>query len=264
MRPPEKDPVESALSLILDALASALIPLDITPARLALIARTSFVKIGAQHARMRSSGRPHLAKIAALTGLTRAEVKRIVSTGYRSSSPGSDDLPRALRVLAGWQTSATYLVRGKPRVLKLTGRAPSFDSLCKAFSGDIPRKVILDELVRQRRISFKRDRKWVSIPSKQSRESSIQREQVALAFAATLLSEALRHDAVIVRRRQKIVATRDLPDNYVEGAVADRLTELLDQMPNLFSGNGRPTRHILNAFTLVVRAPVHMSKRRGR
>ena len=91
MRSPEKDPVEGALTLILDALATALIPLEITPARLSLIARSSFVKIGAQHARMRSSGRPHLAKIAALTGLTRAEVKRIVSTDYCFSSPSADD-----------------------------------------------------------------------------------------------------------------------------------------------------------------------------
>ena len=165
----------------------------------------------------------------------------------------------------GWQTSAAYSVRGKPRVLRLTGRSPSFDSLCKAFSGDIPRKVILDELKRQRRISIKGGGKWVSIAHTPSRESAAtQREQGALIFAAAMLAEALRHDAVVVRRRQRIVATRDFPDTYVEGAVADRLSELLDQMPHLFAGKGRPSRHILNAFTLVVRTPAHSKKRQAR
>jgi hypothetical protein len=263
MSSPKQDPIESALSLILDSLAAALIPLGITPAQLAQIARTSFVKVGARHARMRSSGRPHLAKIAALTGLTRAEVKKIVSAGYRRKNDVTEDAPRASRVLHGWMKSPHYLVRGKPRALPIVGKPPSFDSLCKEFSGDIPRKVILDELQRQRSIVFSRSKQWVSVSPKSKRDSRAPREQAALSFAAALMSEALRVDAVVLKRRQRIVTTRDLPDSYVEGAVADRLSELLDQMPNLFATTGRPSRHILNAYTLIVRPPP-ANRHRGR
>ena len=65
MTPSNDDPAQVALVALLDALASVLIHLEITPARLAQIARTSFVKVGSSQARMRTSGRPHLAKIAA-------------------------------------------------------------------------------------------------------------------------------------------------------------------------------------------------------
>jgi hypothetical protein len=263
MSPQRKDPVESALTLILDALASTLIPLDITPGRLSEIARKSFVRVGAQHARMRSSDRPHFAKIAALTGLSRAEVKRIVSADNRGARQLSDDLPRSLRVINGWTTSTEYLSRGKPRTLPIEGHAPSFDSLCKTFSGDIPRKVILDDLLRRQRISLDRRRKRVSLIAIEKRSNRQTREHSALAFAAAVMAEALRPDAVVLRRRQKIVTTRELPDGYVETAVAGRLSELLDQMPHLFASKGGRGRHALNAYTLVVRTPAQTTKRRG-
>jgi len=76
--------IERALSQLLDALAEILIPLEVTPARLAQVARSSFVKVSAKEAKMRSSGRPHLAKIAARTGLSRAEVKKIVVANFRT------------------------------------------------------------------------------------------------------------------------------------------------------------------------------------
>src|SRR5678816_105399 len=131
MRRAQGHSADADLARIFDALARVLIPLDVTPSRLAQIARVSFVKAGATQARMKSSGRPHLAKIAALTGLTRSEVKRLVASGYRSDASKSENLPRALRVLDAWRNSASYNLRGKPRQLRIRGRPPSFDSLCK-------------------------------------------------------------------------------------------------------------------------------------
>src|SRR5688572_22472936 len=121
MTPSNADPAQVALVALLDALASVLINLEITPARLAQIARTSFVKIGSSHARLRTSGRPHLAKIAALTGLTRHEVKKIVSADFDASRTDPECLPRALRVLGGWRNSGIYSRGGKPKKLRLIG-----------------------------------------------------------------------------------------------------------------------------------------------
>src|SRR3982751_2450427 len=90
--------VNIALAALLDALALVLLPLDVTPAHVAQIARASFVKAGASRAKMKSSGRPHLAKIAALTGLTRSEVKRLVASNYKLARPDAESSPRALRV----------------------------------------------------------------------------------------------------------------------------------------------------------------------
>src|SRR5262245_28007072 len=149
-----EDPAELALVELLDALAGVLIQLGITPTRLAQLARASFVRIGAKQARTRTSGRPHLAKIAALTGLSRVEVKRIVAANFAAVDSDLESLPRTERVLFGWRNSTVYMNRRKPRKLRITGRSPSFYTLCKAFSGDIPHTVILRELERQHRISI--------------------------------------------------------------------------------------------------------------
>jgi hypothetical protein len=246
-------PAEGALAALLDALASILIALDITPTRLAQIARASFVKEAANQARTRTSGRPHLAKIAALTGLSRVEVKRIVAANFSVGDVDPESSPRALRVLSGWRTSRVYTTRGKPKKLPVTGGSPSFYSLCKAFSGDIPHTVILDELQRQRRVMLTKDGAWVSIARRQNERKRTRSEQDSLVFAASFLNDALRPGARIVKRKEQISASRNISDAYVENAVAGRVTELLDQMPDLFGGRTRAKQNKLNVYALVAR-----------
>ena len=254
MTPSQVDPAEVALVALLDALASVLIQLEITPARVAQLLRTSFVKAGANSARKRTSDRPHLARIAALTGLSRVEVKRIVATNFSTERIDSEAFPRALRVLRGWQTSSVYSNRGKSRRLRIAGKTPSFFTLCKAFSGDIPHTVILDELERKRRVVISRDRSTVSIARPQKSASRNRQEHDALLFVAAFLSDALRPGAGLVRRKEKIAASRNVPNAYIENAVVGRVTELLDQMPNLFQGNHGPKHQILNVYALVTRS----------
>ena len=254
MTPSNDDSAQVALVALLDALASVLIHLEITPARLAQIARTSFVKAGSSQARMRTSGRPHLARIAALTGLTRLEVKKIVSSGFDAGLSDLESLPRALRVLGGWRNSTIYSRHGKPRKLRITGSSPSFYSLCKAFSGDIPHKVILDELVRQHRVVFTNDRRWVSIARPSRGQTKHRQEREALVFAAMFLTDALHPDTAVVRRRERIAATVNVSNAYVENAVAGRVTELLDQMPQVFGGGRGRKRETLNLYALLARS----------
>jgi hypothetical protein len=245
---------EADLVKLFDALAPILIPLDITPSRLAQIARASFVKASARQAQMKSSGRPHLARIAALTGLSRVEVKRVVASGYKSDSSNSENLPRALRVLNAWRSAAAYTSRGKPRQLRIAGKEPSFDSLCRAHSGDIPYTVILDELERRQCVVVSRRNNEVSITKSQKRINQTLREHTALAFASAFLQDALQEKLVLVRRKQKITSSSDLSDTYVETAIASRLTDLLDQLPELFANRKTPKRNVVNVFTLVSRS----------
>lgn len=239
------------LAALFDALAPVLIPLDVTPARVAQIARVSFVKACAKQARVKSSGRPHLARIASITGLSRAEVKRLISRPSTEDSANIELLPRALRVLHGWHTTRGYARSSVPRQLRIVGPAPSFESLCKLHSGDIPHTVILDELIRRGRVVVKRNPNRVVLVSKIGRQSSHSWENASLAFAASLIRDALSKDAVLVKRMDKVSTARDFPDSYVESAISGRLTELLNQLPGLFARRQKPNRHILNVFTLV-------------
>jgi hypothetical protein len=246
--------VDAELAALLDALAIVLIPLDITPSRLAQIARTSFVKVSARQAQMKSSGRPHLARIAAVTGLTRSEVKRLVASDYKIESPNSENFPRSLRVLHAWRTSNTYSIKGKPRQLRILGQPPSFESLCKAHSGDIPYTVILDDLERRNCVVASRKQNRIAIANPKRKSEHASREHTALTFASAFLREALQQDLVLVRRRERIASSSNLSDAYVETAIASRLTDLLDQLPELFVKRKAKKRNIVNVFTLVSRS----------
>lgn len=244
---------DANLAKLFDALAPVLIPLDITPSRLAQIARASFVKAGAKQAQMKSSGRPHLARIAALTGLSRLEVKRLVASGYKSDASQLENLPRALKVLNAWRNVGAYVSGGKPRQLNIVGRSPSFDSLCKAHSGDIPYTVIMDELERRRCVVVSRRKNRISIAKLKRGVGSSSQEMAALTFATAFLQDALQQKLVLVMRKQKIASSTHLSDAYVENAIASRLTDLLDQLPELFANRKSPKRNIVNVFTLVSR-----------
>src|SRR5690349_5569644 len=219
MRRAQGHTADADLARLFDALARVLIPLDVTPSRLAQIARVSFVKASATQAQMKGNGRPHLAKIAALTGLTRSEVKRLVASGFRSDVSRMDYLPRALRVLEAWQISSPYASGGKPRQLRILGRPPSFSSLCKAHSGDIPYTVIMDELERRQRVVVSRRSNKIAVAKRKRGTRSATREHAALSFAAAFLQDALKENLVIVRRKQRITSSSNLSDAYVENAI---------------------------------------------
>ena len=94
---------------------------------------------------------------------------------------------------------------------------------------------------------------WVSLTDQRGKWKRNRQEQEALTFAASFLRDALRPSARLVRRKQRISAAKDVSDAYIENAVAGRVTELLDQMPELFRGNKGSTRDIVNVYALVAR-----------
>ncbi len=245
--------VENALAALLDALAVALIPLDVTPARLEQIARASFVKAAALSAKRLSSGRLHFARIAALTSLSRAEVKRIVEANFDYNQPDVDYLPRALRVLSGWQNSKAYSSRGRPRTLVIAGRAPSFESLCRDYSRDIPPRVILSELERATYVVVNQAKTRVKVSREPRLRIRASQGVAALAFAATFLAEALQEDRVLVRKKQRAYVSASANGVYAERAIAGRVTELLDQIPNMFPSSNERRKGVVDVFALVSR-----------
>jgi hypothetical protein len=249
------DPAEGALGALLDVLASLLLALDITPLRLAQIARASFVKAGALSARKRKSGRPHLARIAALTGLSRAEVKRIVSANFGIGELEPEHSPRSLRVLNAWR-NATHRGRNKlPSELKIVGTAPSFQALCKQHSGDIPYRVILDELVQRGCAHLIPTRKSVGISKKRVKRPGRQRDLNSLLFAAALLADLAESDRVLVRRKETVFMPDGISTAYVEGATAGKVDSLLDHLPTTFASKHRSGRKraAVNVYALVAR-----------
>ena len=89
-------------------------------------------------------------RIAVITGLTRKEVTRIFRLSFPGDQKAAERYNRASRVVSGWRRDGDFLdSEGTPAVLALSGRARTFQELVKRYSGDMPYRAVLDELVEQ-------------------------------------------------------------------------------------------------------------------
>ena len=90
-----------------------------------------------------------VSRIAILTGLTRKEVQTLLAKpGQNDKNDIGDEYNRAARVIAGWLRDPKFSDgHGHPAPLPLNGKRGSFGALVKAYSGDIPVRAMLDELL---------------------------------------------------------------------------------------------------------------------
>jgi hypothetical protein len=137
----------------------------------------------------------------------------------------------------------------------VTGPFPSFETLCRDYSGDIPYRVILTELERRRSVKLTEKRTKVSIEDRKFRRAH-PAELSNLIFAASIIAELSQSERILVRRKENIRAASAIQDSYVENAIACRVTELLDNLPQLFVGqkDARQNKNRVNIYTLVSKA----------
>jgi len=137
----------TALLPLLDSLADLLLATGMTPAEFNRLAKTSFVSAATRSSRLRN-GRVNASRVAALTGLTRAEIREILSSNKGSAIPPAITSP-VLRVLEGWSSDPEFASEsGRPRALPPRGWSQSFAELVRRYSGDIPAKAMQSELQR--------------------------------------------------------------------------------------------------------------------
>jgi hypothetical protein len=95
-----------------------------------------------------NSRKPSISRTSVLTGLSRKEVKRVKEMPPPADTEFAEQYNRAVRVIAAWRRERDFTDRrGKPMILPLTGEGRTFEGLVKQFSGDLPFRAILDELV---------------------------------------------------------------------------------------------------------------------
>lgn len=98
--------------------------------------------------------KPSVSRASILSGLTRKEVQRLVAEAEQAGSAREPTTAperhnRAGRVLAAWAREGDFTdAAGRPRTLPLQEGPASFAELVRRFSGDMPVRAVLDELVR--------------------------------------------------------------------------------------------------------------------
>lgn len=96
-------------------------------------------------------------RIAVLTGLTRKEVGQLRKLDAPQATDAAMRYNRASRVVAGWLRDERFLREGEPARLPLEGDDASFGTLVKEYSGDVPTRAMLDELVRTNTVAVEDD-----------------------------------------------------------------------------------------------------------
>jgi len=115
------------------------------------IAKRAYVEVAANEFHIPGK-KQSVSRVALLSGLTRKEVQRLLETPAANDSDAGERYNRAARVVAGWVRDPEFSdASGNPRVLPLQDGAQgegSFAEIVRRFSGDIPFRAVLDELLR--------------------------------------------------------------------------------------------------------------------
>ena len=147
-----------------------LLPRGITPRRFNELARYAFVRAATKRSRFRN-GRVNYSRVAAQTGLSRADVKRLLASdvldAFRSAHAPTE------RVINGWRTDRVFADKfGRPRRLRITGSRTSFASLVRKYGGDVTHRAVLDELRRTGAVKDNGQTVWLhASPSLRRRNS---------------------------------------------------------------------------------------------
>lgn len=87
-------------------------------------------------------------RVSVITGLSRREVMRVRQLPRPDVTASTERHNRAARVIAAWRRESDFHdPAGKPAALPMGGRGATFSELVKRYSGNVPPRAILDELI---------------------------------------------------------------------------------------------------------------------
>lgn len=93
--------------------------------------------------------KPTTSRVAVLTGLTRKEIQKLGESETASDAEALERYNRAARVVSGWVRDKDFCdTGGEPLALPQEGPEISFTEIVRRYSGDMPPRAVLDELLR--------------------------------------------------------------------------------------------------------------------
>ena len=99
-----------------------------------------------------------ISRVSVLTGLTRKEVQRVLHEEADAEPDTSERYHRAARVIGGWRRDRKFqTAAAKPQDLAFDRGSKSFTELVRRYSGDMPARAVLDELLRVGAVKRLRD-----------------------------------------------------------------------------------------------------------
>jgi hypothetical protein len=140
--------ISTAIVRLLRPLVRILLRNNIPFGTFADLARWTYVDVASQEFNIHGK-KQTTSRVSVLTGLSRKEVKRIKEFFTADDLGMIERYNRAARVISGWIKDERFLdENGNPGELPFEEGENSFSALVKKYSGDIPARAILDEMIR--------------------------------------------------------------------------------------------------------------------
>lgn len=149
----------NALRKILRPLVRILLRNGVAYADFTTLVRQTFVDVAGEDFDL-PGRKQSVSRISVLTGINRKEVKRLMEEP-RDAQPAAEH-NRAARVVSGWMRDASFQnKKGKPSPLSWGDSSANdgFEALVKKYSGDMPARSVLDELIRVGAVELESNRR---------------------------------------------------------------------------------------------------------
>lgn len=148
MTKPGRPALLAATARLLRPLVRILLRNGIPHRTFAELSKRVFVELTADESGIQGR-KQSISRVSILTGLTRKEVSRILSRPPHGDHDAADRYNRASRVISGWVRDRRFQDnRHRPAELRLEGPGRTFSALVNRYSGDVPARAVLDELLR--------------------------------------------------------------------------------------------------------------------
>jgi hypothetical protein len=137
--------LHQAVLKLLRPLVRVLLNHGVSHGAFAELGRQAFVEEGFAHM-ARGGKRPTVSGVAALTGLSRKEVKRLNEADDDALAAAVQRRNRAIQVISGWVNDPEFQLADEPARLALEDAKGSFADLVRRYSGDITPAAMLSLL----------------------------------------------------------------------------------------------------------------------
>ncbi len=209
--------LKNAIVRILRPLVRVLLRHGISHAEFSDLAKMVYVDIAENDFQLQGR-KQSVARICVLTGLHRKDVNQI-KLRLDNDDMEVEQLSRAARVISGWIKDKDFQqADGTAKILALEGEQ-SFSELVKRYSGDMPVRAILDELMQSGSVIKTADKNIELINDSyiphQSDEKLLHILGVSTADLLRTLDFNLNKPAEEDSRLQMVVDYRDIPDNKI-------------------------------------------------
>jgi hypothetical protein len=138
-----------ALAQLLEPLAGFVLDSGLSTGELHAIFREAAVRSAAAR-QLEHSERVNISGIAAITGIPRADISRILKASSDFDERDGDSQQQSTnRILAAWHENPKFTgPDGQPAELHMYGRGITFETLARKYGRGIPTRAVLDELIR--------------------------------------------------------------------------------------------------------------------